>query len=160
MNRRQFTASLGALAGAAALPFPALRAATAAAPAVPPTAYAWAHLIVRAQAKASPAMLARQLGLSPEVAQSLFDTLIRDGVLRAPGAAGIAQAAHPLHSTGHTATAPQALRKRMQNLMERAKSSRPLVKDDTLDVGCSKTVQEKDHDASTPEYIQESPVRG
>lgn len=149
------------MAGAAALPFSAVRAAAVAAPAVPPTAYAWAHLIVRAQAKADPAMLARQLKLSPDVAQTLFDTLIRDGVLRAPGAAGVAQAVQPLQTTGHRATAPRAIQKRIEGAWETlGEGDGPLVKEDDPALECRETPNKDARDASTPEPLQESPQSG
>lgn len=160
MNRRQFTASLGTLAGAAAMPIPAVRAATVAAPAVPPSAYVWAQLIVRAQAKASPAMLARQLRLAPEVAQSLFETLISDGVLRAPSVAGIAKAAQPLQTTGHHATTGRAIQTRMGRLLEQTKQAQPLVKDDDPEIGCSDTVTKDAADACPTEPVQTRPQIG
>lgn len=157
MNRRQFTTSLSALTGAAALPFPV---AGVMAPAVPPSTYAWAQLIARAQVKVSPTMLARQLHLSPEVAHSLFNTLIRDGVLRAPSAVGIAQAARPLQATGYSATKRQAVLSRMEKLIQQATPTEPLAKDDDPALVCSNTAEKDNVDASTREHIQESPQSG
>jgi len=92
MNRREFTASL---VGAAALPFVPLPARVAPV-ALPPTAYAWAHLIARAQPQVSAAYLARHLRLDAPVARALFGQLVADGVVGAPSALGVARAAQPL----------------------------------------------------------------
>ncbi len=94
MNRRQFTQSLAALAAAPTLPAGALAKA---APAVhlsqPP--YCWAAFIARVHDKASPAMFKRQLGLSDDMAQNVFDTLLRERVITRPNAMGISQTVTP-----------------------------------------------------------------
>lgn len=166
MNRRQFTASLGAVSGTPALPFTSAQAVIAATvtPIAPPKAYAWAQLIARAQATTSPAKLARLLRVSPDVAQDLFDNQACDGILRTPSAAGIAQASHPLQTTGHSATMPKAIRTRLGKLMDQTKQAPhdppPLVKSNDPALVCSETA-EKDHtDACTCEPLQESPRCG
>lgn len=166
MNRRQFTASLGALSGTAALPLAPAQAAVpaAAALAAPPKVYLWAQLIARAQANTSPAMLARLLWLSPEVAQSVFDNLVRDGVLRTPAVTGIAQAVQPVQATGHSVTTPQAIRTRMEKLMEQAKQiqqePQPLVKADAQALEYGETAELDQADACPCEPLQESPRCG
>jgi hypothetical protein len=105
-------------------------------------------------------MLARQLRLSPEVAHNLFNTLIRDGVLRMPTVAGSAQAVRPLQATGHSATRRRAALSRMENLVQQAPRTEPLVKDDDPALVCSNTADKDSVDASTREHIQESPQSG
>ncbi len=166
MNRRQFTVSLGALSGTAALPFSTVQiAATAPTAAVtPPHLYAWAQLIARAQAKTTPAMLGRQLRLAPDIAQGLFNTLVQDGVLRSPTAVGIAQAAQPLQSTGHSAAAPQSIRTRTAELLRQTKriseETQPLVNADDPEIVCSETAEKDPANARTDQSIQESPRCG
>lgn len=157
MNRRQFTASLGV----AALPFPAFSTVAACAPAVPASTYAWAQLIVRAQSKVDPAMLARMLRLSPDVATELFSSLVRNGVLRAPCAAGIAQAVRPIQATGRSAAPSNALRRTLANTWEHiAQDAKPLVNDIDPALGCRETTQEETPHAGTSEPLQESPQSG
>lgn len=159
MNRRQFNVSLGALGSSAMLPVTA--AQSAAVPAVSPSTYKWAQLIVRAQEKADPAMLARLLRLSPEMAQGLFDKLIRDGALRARGAAGIMQAMQPVQIKGHSTTSTPAARCKLRaawnNMTEDAQ---PLVNRDNPALGCGNTPEKETPDASAAEPLQESPRRG
>ena len=161
MNRRQFTASLAALAGSATLPFTAVRAAVAApaaTAAIPPTTYAWAHLIVRAQAKANPAMLSRHLNLSAQAADRLFQQLIHDGVLQAPGAAGMARAVAPLDTTA-TSSARHSIRERVTKAWDVVRSrddTVALVNPDDPALGCGQTPQEEAQDACTDESLQES----
>ncbi|QUJ76446.1 hypothetical protein KDD17_16435 [Sulfitobacter albidus] len=152
MRRRSFLAGLGALAGSALVPFARVRAAAVAAPAIPPTARAWATLIVRAQGRSSPAMLARHLGLTPAQANALFSSLLREGVVQAPGAAGIARATAPLQTTGRTATRAAALRAR---LARAATATQALVKD--APVAQSPVEQDEDQThAGTDQPLQES----
>lgn len=164
MNRRQFNASLAALAGAASQPFMTARtamAARAALPAVPPTTYAWAHLIVRAQNNASPAMLARHLNLDKAVADQLFGQLIQDGVLRAPGVAGVARAVAPLDPTGGSSTG-STLRKRLTEAWDALgtkDTETPLANQEDTALVCAQTVQEDATDARTEEPVQGSPER-
>ena len=160
MNRREFTASLGALSGAAAMPLSALPAAAAASPAVSSATYAWAKLIVQAQAKADPAFLARYLKLQPDVAQSLFNTLIRDGVLRATDSAGVAHAVKPL-STVTQRPSTKAVRQQARKAWAQISAdTRPLVKEERPALECGDTVEKEPADACPSEPIQESPRRG
>jgi hypothetical protein len=155
MNRREFTASLGALSGIASLPVTALPAAAAQASVVPPAAYAWAKLIVRAQGKADPAVLARLLRLTPQVAQALFDRLIQDGVLRVPAATGIAQATKPLQSGAHRLP-PQPIHQQIRKTWEHLSTdTQPLVKDADPALECGESVEKEATDARTPEPVQE-----
>ena len=158
MNRRQFTTSLGALSVSPALPLSAATATAAAT--VPPSTYAWAQLIVRAQANASPAMLARHLRISPQTAQNVFHALIRDGVLKASQSAGIVQAAKPIQTTGHHATAPQALRARLGKTIEHMNTTEPLVKGEDPEIGCGNAAQKDTANASPSEPFQESTQSG
>lgn len=157
MNRREFTASLAAMVAAPALPLPARTAAPAA---IPPGAYGWAQLIARAQNRCDPAMLARQLHLSADAAQSLFNQMLRDGVLRAPGLAGVAQAAKPLQVPG--ASAP-TLTERMSKLHDLISEGEPdaheppLAKDPEQCLGCPDTESEDQAHASETQSIQKSP---
>ncbi len=151
MNRREFTASLGA---AAALPFVPARAvamAPAASPALPSTAYAWAHLIARAQPSVSPAMLARHLRLDGSVARHLFDQLIRDGILKTPTALGTASAVRPLPQATASAGSSDTLHR----------VARALVKgeEDSLECAPDPSAEESD-DARTDQPVQESPQSG
>lgn len=141
MNRREFTASL---AGAMALPLVPLPArAAAAAPALPPTAYAWAHLIARAQPSVSAASLARHLRLDAPVARALFGQLVTDGVVGAPTALGTAQALKPL-------PAPTAPKISINDLANRA--ARVLE--------CDDAPKEDATDASPEEPVQGGPTPG
>ena len=161
MSRRQFTASLGALSGAAALPTTVLPVTASALPAVPAATYSWAKLIVRAQAKADPAMLARHLKLTPDAARNLFQTLIRDGVLRAPSAVGVAKAAQPLQSSGKTLRATPKLQREVKAAWDYINDAdEALVNQESPALGCDDT-QDKDHpDACTDQPVQESPQSG
>lgn len=160
MNRREFTASLGALSGAAALPLSVVPAAAAASPPVSSATYAWAKLIVRAQAKADPAMLVRYLKLTPDVAHSLFSALIRDGVLRVQRTAAVARALDPLQSglqRPSTSTIQQQTREAWAKM---SVDTRPLVKEEPAALECADTVEKEAVDACTSEPVQESPHRG
>ena len=166
MNRRQFTASLAALAATPALPL-AARMPAAAAPAIPPGAYAWAELIAKAQNKCSPDMLAKILHLKPEVAKVLFKDMVVDGVLQAPGTSGIAKPAKPFDTMGFQDNAAQKLKSKAKDTLERVLQSeeqsdeaRPLVNPDQPGLGCEGT-QPKDQTYASPyQSAQESPERG
>ncbi|MGC1496227.1 MAG: hypothetical protein WA790_10485 [Sulfitobacter sp.] len=168
MNRREFTASLAALGFLPALPI-AVPAVAATAPNMPAGTYAWAHLIARAQTKCSPAMLARQLHLSPEVAQHLFNTMVSDGVLKAPGIAGVAKAAQPINATGVEHSLAKRMRTRLKDYVDGTQSDdpvqaqrtdAPLAKDAEPCLGCETPQTEDQTDASTDQSVQESPQRG
>ena len=166
MNRRQFTASLAALAATPALPL-AARIPAAAAPAIPPGAYAWAELIAKAQNKCSPDMLAKILHLKPEAAQVLFKDMVVDGVLQSPGTSGIAKAAKPFDTTGFENNAVQKLKSKAKEVLERELTSAeqsdeasPLVNADQPGLGCEETQSEDQIDASPHQPAQESPERG
>ena len=156
MNRREFNTSLAALAATPALPFGVTAATASQSAAVPAGTYAWAELIARAQTRCSPAMLARQLHLSQDVAQQLFNEMLRDGVLRAPGAAGIAEAAKPINATGTTSN-PLAKLRRLLPSQESRIDAAPLVKDDPLPLECEKTSPEEDHHACQTQPVQSVP---
>ena len=163
MNRRQFTASLGAACASTVLPLPALCAAAAPA-ALPPATYTWAHLIARARGTVSPDLLARQLRITPQAAEAVFQSLVRDGVIRAPTAAGVASAVKPMQTTGHTATMRAALKKRLQagweHLQETRDDTQALVKDANRALGCEDTLDKENANASPDQSIQESSRQG
>lgn len=162
MNRREFTASLAALAATPALPISAI-APAAATPiaAIPPGTYAWAQLIARAQNRCSPAMLARHLHLDDRTAKHLFETMLRDGVLRTPGAVGIARAAKPIDTSGtRTPGLTTKLRSRLKQALKPQADTPPLVKADGPALGCADTIAEDDTDARTDQPVQESPQAG
>lgn len=162
MNRRQFTASLAALVATPALPLSATAARTAPM-AVPPGTYAWAQLIARAQNGCSPAMLANHLRLSAPVADQLFRDMVRDGVLRAPGMAGVARAANPIELPGTTRnTARQLLDKTRDalNRLDDKTDPAPLVKEAPARLGCADPAPEEDANASPDQPLQEGPERG
>jgi hypothetical protein len=94
------------------------------------------------------------------VAHNLFNTLIHDGVLRAPSLAGITQAVQPLQATGHSATTHEAALSRVEKLIQHAPQTEPLAKDDNPALVCSNTAEKDDIDASTREHVQESPQGG
>ncbi len=162
MNRREFTTSIAALAATPALPFGAFTPATAApAAALPPGAYAWAQLIARAQNKCSPATLARHLHVDINTATQLFDTMVRDGVLRAPGAVGIAQATNPIDASGIRAPRLTArVRAHLKDALNPPPETAPLVKADDPALGCGDSIAEDDPDARTDKPVQESPQAG
>ena len=165
MNRRQFTTSLAALGLLPALPI-VIPAVAATAPTVPAGAYAWAHLIARAQTKCSPAMLARQLHLSPEVAAELFRTMVSDGVLKAPGIAGVAHATKPMNATGIDRSLVQRVRASLSDTLKEAtqdkpqSSAVPLANAEDPCLGCADAQSEDLTDASTDQSVQESPQHG
>lgn len=158
MNRRQFTASLAALLAAPALPFSAARAAPIA---IPPGTYAWAQLIARAQNGCSPAMLAQHLRLSAPVADQLFREMVRDGVLRAPGVAGVARAAHPIKVPGTQHDIAGKLVKKTRDTLKRlTQETDPLANPAQPRLGCAEMTQEDAAHASPDQSVQESPERG
>jgi len=165
MNRREFSTSLAALGVLPALPV-ATPVAAATAPIVPAGTYAWAHLIARAQSKCSAEFLARHLRLSPDVAAELFRTMIADGVLKAPGVAGVAQAAKPLNATGIDRSISKRVGARILDALdesqqpEQARSdAAPLANSDDPCLGCDDTQTEDQTHASTDQSVQESPAR-
>lgn len=166
MNRREFTASLAALATAPLIPIPAL-AATSTPAVVPAGTYAWAQIIARAQNICSPELLARQLHLTPDVAQVLFNDMLRDGVLRAPGITGIARAAKPIDATGHAQSLTKRITSKLRDLAEAGTNREeprdgmaPLVKTDDPSLGCDEPQIEDASHASPNKPFQESPQRG
>lgn len=98
MDRRTFNTSL--LGGAVAASFPVTGSAAIAARSTQSGMYAWAVAIARAQNRASPAMLARQLGISQAAAAELYGAMIANGVVKAPLFGGMARAADPLFKGG------------------------------------------------------------
>ena len=151
MNRRQFTASLGAAATLLLLRLPAAAAATATAE-LPPAAYAWAHLYARAQPTMSAAKLARYLRIDAPVANQLFSKLITDGVLGTPSALGTASALKPIHNPIKAGD----VFKQIRNAAEK------LVKDDPvlLDADHHSDDMQESADASPDQHLQESLARG
>jgi hypothetical protein len=103
MDRRTFNTTLIGGAVAAALPLPAASKAASAAKTGP--LYAWAVAIARAQNRASPALLAQQLGISKAAAAELYESMVANGVVRAPLFGGIAKAAQPLFKGRHIVAA-------------------------------------------------------
>ncbi|MFC6585556.1 hypothetical protein [Sulfitobacter aestuariivivens] len=119
-------------------------------------------MIARAQATCSPAMLARHLHLSIDEATQLFGKMVRDGVLRAPGVAGVARAVHPLPGSG---IKPAATRKATTRLGDwvrtemQPEGSPPMVNSDDAGLGCGDADQQDDTDAredQPPEDIPQS----
>ena len=158
MNRREFNTSLAAVAAAPFLPLPAAAASRPAA--LPAGTYAWAKLIARAQNKCSPAMLARHLRIAPDAAGQVFNELLHDGVLRAPGVTGSAQASQPIDTTGISGKPVQRSLSKLRELMpieEQRDDAAPLVKDDPTCLGCDSIQSEEDPHASTPQSVQSSP---
>jgi len=156
MNRREFTASLAALAATPALPMVISAAAAPQSATVPAGTYAWAQLIARAQNRCSPAMLARHLRLPTDAATALFNEMVRDGVLRAPGIAGVAQAAQPINATGTRAKPLRKLRDLIRPDTQSDKAP-PLVKDADLPLECDETALKEDHDARETQSVQSRP---
>ena len=100
MNRREFNTSLGALGVAAAVPVSV--AAKVALPEVSPMLYQWGAALARAQNRASPQILARQLGLSAEQGVVLYSRLMQRGTIGAANAAGLSRAIDPLFAGGRS----------------------------------------------------------
>jgi hypothetical protein len=163
MNRRQFTATLAALPVTNLLPLPLTAATVPQSVSVPAGTYAWAQLIARAQNRCSPAMLARHLRLDPATAGQLFHELIRDGVLRMAGPAGIAKAVQPMNATGRPAPSLRASVSKLRKLIpdeEPADQPTPLVKDAEPCLGCGNLSAEDHADARQTQFVQESPPAG
>ncbi|KIN63099.1 hypothetical protein Z946_1962 [Sulfitobacter noctilucicola] len=155
MNRRTFNSILISFGAGSVIPIPvpANRAA------VPPSSYAWAELIARTQSKCSPEMLAKHLRVSPQAAQDLFQTLLHNGVLQAPGITGAAIPSDPIDATG---TAKSKLT-RLTDLLsteEDAACDPPMVKDDQPSLGCDSAQAEEDQDAGSDKHFQEITERG
>lgn len=132
-----------------------LSAATASkSAAVPAGTYAWGALIARAQNRCDPAMLARHLCLADNIADQLFNDLIRNGVLRTPGVAGIAQAARPINATATPRRAPLDKLSQFMASEDQKDEAAPLVKDDSISLGCENTQPEDTPDASPHQHLQ------
>lgn len=161
MNRREFTASLAAAAALPVIPLAGPAPAAVPTAVVPPGAYAWAQLIARAQNRCSPAMLARHLHLSADAAGILFEQMVRDGVLRAPTAAGVARAATPLQVPG---AARATLGQKLFNMRDRVgldvgdqeeqSNEAPLAKHAQPCLGCADTQTKEDPHASQNQHLQ------
>ncbi len=80
MNRRQFTAGLGALAAAPALPVNALTSAPAAG-AIPNTARFWAIYMSHLHGICTPEALAKISGVTLNAAKGYLNAMISDGVI-------------------------------------------------------------------------------
>lgn len=94
MNRRQFTASLGAALAAPLVPTPVLsRVATPAA--LPAGSYMWADFIARARGHVDAGFLSRRLDLTPAQANAVMGELAQKGVIQPAGLSGVAQATNP-----------------------------------------------------------------
>jgi hypothetical protein len=155
MNRRQFTASLGAVATLPLLPLPTAAAVSATAQ-LPPAAYAWAHLYARAQPTMSAAKLAQYLRVDASVAHQLFGKLVSDGVLGAPSALGSASALKPFQQ-------PTAMPTHARDVFQQIrKTADTLVKDDpvVLDADDHTDPMQENPDASPDQHLQEIPSRG
>ncbi|WP_370400010.1 hypothetical protein [Sulfitobacter sp. JB4-11] len=159
MNRREFTASLAALAAAPAVPLAATAAPATAA--IPPGAYAWAQLIARAQAQCSPAMLVRHLGLDPAQSNALFAEMVRDNVLRVPGLAGSAQAVKPINATGRMhRPLSDKVTQRLRAALDDPDRIPTLAKDEPPGLGCADDPAEETSDARPDEPLQGRPRQG
>ncbi len=96
MNRRQFTASLGALSAAPLLP--ALPVAAASAPVLSPSAariYPWAAQYARVHGQASAATLASVFKIAPQAAAEVSAQLLAKGVVTS-SAGGALRAVQPV----------------------------------------------------------------
>ncbi len=80
--------------------------------------------------------------------------MLRDGVLRAPGLSGVAQAVRPIE-------APWLSRgpdwQKLHRLVSDQGDTGPLAKDDPVCLGCDEQTPEDTPDASATEHVQESP---
>ncbi|GHA52448.1 hypothetical protein GCM10008927_17380 [Amylibacter ulvae] len=96
MNRRQFTQSLAALISAPAIPAAALaKTATTTPLHMFQHPYSWAAFTARIHDKASPAMFKRQLALTDEMAQHVYDVLLKENVITMPDALGVSKTLKP-----------------------------------------------------------------
>ncbi len=96
MNRREFTKSLAALGLAPALPgLPTAAAAKATEAAFTPYMYGLGAHLARSTGGSSAAILAKKLQLAPAAAQAMQAQLLRQGIVTAPNAAGLAIASEP-----------------------------------------------------------------
>lgn len=103
-------------------------------------------------------MLARHLRLDATAAQQLFDEMLRDGVLRAPGAAGIAHAAQPINTNAIPSSRPPLAK--LRDLLPNEEPA-PLAKDAEPCLGCAQLpAEEETQDASPDKPVQESPQSG
>ncbi len=156
MKRREFTASLAALAATPAIPLAAPAAAKAPA-ALPPGAYLWAELIARAQNACSPGMIAKHLRISSTAAERLFNQMLHDGVIKTPGLGGVAQAAKPMQAVGTEHTVLRKAAKEVTNWAE-DKTASPLVNTEQAGLGCNDaTTPEDPTHASSDQPPEESP---
>ncbi|MFK7939809.1 MAG: hypothetical protein AB8B82_10540 [Roseovarius sp.] len=96
MNRRDFTKSLAALGLAPALPgLPAAAASARAAAPFTPYMYGLGAHLARSTGGSSAAILAKKLSLAPQAAHAMQAQLLRQGIVTAPNAAGLAIASEP-----------------------------------------------------------------
>ena len=114
MNRRQFTAGLGALAASPALPVKALTSAPAAS-AIPNTARFWALYMSHLHGVCTPEALAKISGITVNAASGYLKAMIGDGVIT---------------TTRMTATVPKTTSKPtgLQKRLEKFKTDRTAQK--------------------------------
>ena len=115
----------------------------------------------RAPNRARPAMLARPLGLSPEIGAHLNCRQMGAAVIHAPSVAGTARAGSPLEPDARLRGRPGLGRQLADRLRaERASNDpSPLVKSEGAALGCdetSATPPEDSADASADQPVQES----
>ncbi|KAB7610382.1 hypothetical protein F9L33_13860 [Amylibacter sp. SFDW26] len=113
MNRRQFTAGLGALAAAPTLPVKALASAPAAG-AIPNTARFWAIYMSHLHGVCTPEALAKISGVTVHTAKGYLSTLISDGVITTTRMAAAV----------HNTPKPSGFKRRLEKL----KKDRPVQK--------------------------------
>lgn len=138
------------MVGAAGL-IPAIPALPmAAAPAVAPSSvqYAWASYYAQVHNAASPARLSAALKVSPQVAQGLMNKLLANGVITAPGSAGISAAVKPFHKARHLRPTAQGLAQRAQDQLRHSLSEPSIEAAKTADQPAAKNAEDPQQPAA------------
>ncbi len=155
MNRRQFTASLGALAAAPALPVKTL-AGVPAAGVIPNTARFWAIYMSHLHGVCTPEALAKISGVTLNTAKGYLNAMISDGVITTTRiTAAVPKAAHK----------PSGLKKRL----EKFKTDRPVqqtsvsekileTEDDSPPVNQDAAELQDETDIAAPKTIPQNPT--
>lgn len=124
MNRRQFSTRLGAALTAPLVPSSVIaKTLSVAKPSKVMDCfhpkYNWGAFYARMHGHASPQFFEKQLGMSKDLAVQVHAALVRDNILGAPNAAGIARALDPL-TKSPTQLANINAKQRAKRILEKA----------------------------------------